>query len=141
MANGKRVFRSRPKSLKGTPYDSLLEKRLHENALVGCEHHTAAIPYTIEHKYHPDFIVNQDDKVYLIEAKGYFQERAEASKYKWVAKALPDNCEIVFIFEKENKPLHFANVRNDGTRMTHEEWCIKNGFRCYTEDSFKIDVL
>ena len=141
MANSKRAFRAKPKSLVGTDYDSLLEKRLHETSLKDSDHHTVTVPYTVEHKYHPDFIVVKGNTTYLIEAKGYFQERSEASKYVWINRALAPNTELVFLFEKHNKPLHFAGVRKDGTRMTHEEWCNRNGFRYFHEDTFSIDKL
>ena len=130
-----RFFRPKPKHLKGTPYDSDLEKRLHEDALEGVEFHTRKFPYHVEHEYNPDFIHQTDDALFLIEAKGYFQESSELQKYKWVQKSLGEGEYLVFVFEKPDKPIHFQKKRKDGTKMTHSEWAEKNGFMWFTEES------
>lgn len=129
-----RYFRPKPAALKGTPYDSMTEKRLHEGVFKGCNFHNYKIAYHIEHKYEPDFIIVRDGKTIFVEVKGYFQDRAETQKYKWVAKALDDNEELVFIFENPNKQMHFQAKRKDGTKMTHAEWCDKMGFRVFSEE-------
>lgn len=125
-----RYFRPRDESLKGTPYDSTLEKRLHEGPLADAAHHEVKVPYVWEHTYEPDFTIGR----YLIECKGYFQDRADCTKYIWVQKALEDQ-ELVFVFEKPNLPMHFQPKRKDGTKMTHAEWAEKNGFRWYSEQT------
>lgn len=134
VAQRGRFFRPKPKALKGTPYDSMTEKRLHEGVLSPCNFHTVKLSYTIEHKYEPDFIVNVGDKIIYIEVKGYFQDRAETQKYNWIKKALSDVEELVFVFEKPDKPIHFQAKRKDGSKMTHREWCIKQGFRVFSEE-------
>tara|TARA_R110000823_G_scaffold261418_9_gene382184 strand:- start:3624 stop:4061 length:438 start_codon:yes stop_codon:yes gene_type:complete len=130
-----RFFRPKPKALKGTPYDSMTEKRLHEGALKTCTFHSVKIPYHIEHQYEPDFIVKVGDKIIYIEVKGYFQDRSETQKYNWVKKALKPMEELVFVFEKPDKPMHFQAKRKDGTKMTHREWCVKQGFRVFSEEN------
>jgi len=130
-----RFFRPKPKALQGTIYDSMTEKRLHEGSLSTCNFHTVKIGYTIEHKYEPDFIVNVDNKIIYIEVKGYFQDRAETQKYNWIKKALSDVEELVFVFEKPDKPMHFQAKRKDGSKMTHREWCVKQGFRVFSEEN------
>lgn len=135
MAKQGRFFRPKPKALQGTPYDSMLEKRLHEDDLEGVEFHTRKIPYHIEHTYHPDFIHTTDEATFLIEAKGYFQDSAEMQKYKWVAKSLDEGTYLVFVFEKPHKPIHFQKKRKDGTKMTHAEWAEKNGFMWFSEET------
>lgn len=133
----KRTFRQKPKSLLGTPYDSNLEKRLHEGVLNKCEFHTEKIPYVIEHLYQPDFIYRTNDSVFYLESKGYFQDSSELQKYIWVKKSLPEGHYLVFIFEKPSKPIHFQKKRKDNTKMTHEEWAQKNGFMTFDENNIK----
>lgn len=91
------------------------------------------VPYHSEHEYYPDFTIATPEGFIQVEVKGYFQDRAEMSKYNWVKKALADNEELVFIFERPDKPIHFQAKRKDGTKMTHREWCTKQGFRCFSE--------
>lgn len=74
--------------------------------------------------------------MYLIEFKGYFREGAEAAKYTWIRKALPEDHELLFVFDNPTKPMHFRAKRSDGSRMTHGEWATKNNFRFFDEESF-----
>lgn len=141
MAIQGRFFRPTPKKLKGTGYDSFLEKRLHEGALSESRLHQDKYEYTVPHTYNPDFVIEKNGITYIIEAKGYFQDRAEASKYKWIREALPDNAELVFVFEKADAKIHFAAVRKDGTKQTHGEWSHRNGFRHWDEKDFTTDLL
>lgn len=128
-----RFFRPKPAALKGTPYDSLTEKRLHETIFATARFHDAGdkISYSIPHRYEPDFVIEQGGKSFIIEVKGYFQDRAECSKYTHISKALTPEQELIFIFEKPNKPMHFQSTRVDGTKMTHCEWATKHGFRWF----------
>lgn len=136
MATQGRFFRPRDASLKGLPYDSLLEKRLHETHLQGANHHPEPIPYTWEHTYEPDFVLGN----ILVECKGYFQDRADCTKYIWVKRALPPEKELVFVFEDPNKPIHFQAKRTNGSRMRHFEWAEKHGFRWFSEQTIG-DIL
>lgn len=135
MAQQGRYFRPRDAGLKGTGYDSNLEKRLHEGPLKDAEHHAGVVKYTWEHKYEPDFVVRTGGVTYLVECKGYFMDRDDATKYVWVRKALPDDQELVFCFETPHKAIHFQSKRQDGTKMTHAEWADKNGFRWFNEST------
>ena len=128
----KRYFKRRDKSLpKG--YDSKLEVSLHENELKGYDHHPFKLDYTVPHTYEVDF-VDPDEPNVVIEVKGRFRDRSEATKYVWVQKCNPD-IELVFIFEKPHTPFPFAKKRKDGTKMDHAEWAEKNNFRWYTRDT------
>jgi len=99
--------------------------------LTGCNYEPDKIHYTEEHHYTPDFIPKTDDKI-LIEVKGRFRTRAEASKYIWFLKSNPE-YEIVFIFMAPTCAMPHAKKRKKcGTRMTHAEWAEKNGFKWYT---------
>lgn len=71
----------------------------------------------------------------LVEAKGYFQDSAEAAKYKWVREALPDGYELVFLFEKPDTRIHYLSRRKDGSKMSMAEWADKNKFRWFTLDT------
>lgn len=140
----KRYFKARPKSLsKG--YDSKLELRLHQTALADCSHHCDKddrVNYSVPHKYEYDFLVEVGDKLYVIEAKGRFQDSATAAKYLHIRNYLESwlptistckEVELVFIFENAKTPYPFAKKRKDGTKQDHGEWATKNKFRWLCE--------
>tara|TARA_R100001163_G_scaffold1165_3_gene1731 strand:- start:45 stop:512 length:468 start_codon:yes stop_codon:yes gene_type:complete len=116
-------------------YDSNWEYQLHSGILDGWEHHVDKVEYTVEHKYEPDFVRVINGKKILLEAKGRFWDSAEYSKYVWIAKALPDDIELVFLFANPNAPMPQAKVRKDGTKRSHAEWAEANSFRWFSEDS------
>ncbi len=128
----RRVFKKK----KGTPkgYDSGLEYELHQADLKEWDHHTEKIPYVSSHTYQPDFKRVVGDKTLLIEVKGRFRENREAAKYIAVREHLPENHELIFIFEKARTPMPFAKKRKDGTKFTHGEWATKNNFRWYCNE-------
>lgn len=95
------------------------------------------IPYTVNHEYNPDFVLERNGGKIYIEIKGYFQDSSEAAKYKWVRESLKEGEELLFIFEDPNKTLHYLSKRKDGTKLTMAEWAERNGFRWYTLESFK----
>lgn len=136
MAGFKRSFG--PKRPKGLPkgYDSWDEHSLHNGILKDADHHPELIQYTVSHKYEPDFVITLGEVEYVIEFKGYFRDSAEAAKYTWIKKHLKDNQELIFIFSKLNKPIHFRTKRVCGTKQTHEEWAVKNGFKAFDVASF-----
>lgn len=135
MAMQGRYFRPRDTGLKGTGYDSKLEQRLHEGPLSTASHHTGKVAYTWEHTYEPDFVVLVGGSTILVECKGYFMDRDDATKYLWVRKSLPEGSTLVFCFENPHKAIHFQSKRKDGTKMTHAEWAEKNGFAWYDEST------
>lgn len=129
----KRYFKPRDKGIpKG--YDSKLEYDLHQNELKGYGHHPFKLEYTVTHSYEVDF-ADPDEKNIIIEVKGRFRDRSEASKYIWIQKHNPD-VELVFIFEKPDTPMPFAKKRKKcGTKQTHSEWAELNGFRWFTRET------
>lgn len=143
MARKKRYFEKKPDSLKGTGYDSMLEKNLHEDKLAAARFHDRRdrISYTIPHTYEPDFVIEKGDKKFIIETKGRFRDSQEARKYLFVREVLKDNEELVFIFQDPTKPMPFAQKRKDGTKRSHGEWAEKNGFRYWSQISFKEEFL
>ena len=98
--------------------------------------HPEKVSYTVERKYEPDFQIDYNGGTYLIEYKGFFRDGPEASKYTWIRDVLPEDTELLFIFEKPTKPIHFRTKRSDGSKMTHGEWATKNNFRYFSVDSF-----
>lgn len=129
-------------------YDSKLEYDLHKQELKKWRYHPdETIQYVVPASYEADFILEKRSVVYLLEVKGRFRERREASKYIHVRKALQETgykgktAELIFLFQDSRKPMPFAKKRKDGTKQTHGEWAEKNGFRydCLAKGS--IDVL
>ena len=116
-------------------YDSLWEYDIHQTILKDWKHHWDTIKYVVHHKYEADFVKEFDGKIILLEAKGRFWDYAEYSKYIHIRDALPDNYELVFLFQKPFSPMPGAKIRKDGTKRTHAEWAETNNFRWYNEES------
>tara|TARA_R100001369_G_scaffold1954_1_gene6272 strand:+ start:5779 stop:6219 length:441 start_codon:yes stop_codon:yes gene_type:complete len=133
-----RKIRPKEKDLpKG--YDSKWEHTLHETVLQDWEHHWELIPYIVKHKYEPDFVKEIDGITILIEAKGRFWDYPEYSKYIHIRTALPENTELVFLFQKPFAPMPGAKMRKDRTKRTHAEWAETNNFTWYSEDTLPLD--
>jgi hypothetical protein len=138
---GKRFFRNKPKSLIGTPYDSMIEKRLHEGVFKDTLFHPKKyVEYSITHTYCPDFVLkNPDGTEFIIDSKGYIQDSSELQKLKNIIEQLEDHQIFVLILEKPNVKLHWLKVRKDGTKCTIEEWCDKNKVMyLYEEEAYKL---
>ena len=133
-----RYFRPRAKGLP-KEYDSFTELRLHES-IPSLSFHPERLDYTVDRKYQPDFVFTAKGITYVVEVKGYLQDAQEAQKYPWISKALPVKHELVFVFEKPDKPIHFRSVRKNGTKQSHAEWAEKQGFQWFDESSFKTFV-
>ena len=133
----KRIPRKvRPKDLKAPKgYDSVWEYNLHQDFLKDWKHHWDTLKYVIPKTYEADFVKEFDGSVILIEAKGRFWDYAEYSKYIHIRDALPDNYELVFVFQKPYSPMPGAKVRQDKTKRTHAEWAETNGFRWFSEET------
>lgn len=117
-------------------FDSKFEKELYDGVLKGVAYHSDPVPYTIQKKYHPDFLYRDPNGIsYYIEAKGRFWDSAEASKYIHVRNALPHGFRLVFLFQDGNKPMPHARKRKDGTRQTHAEWAERNKFEWFSVDT------
>jgi hypothetical protein len=126
----------RPKKInvpKG--YDSLWEYGVHQDILGDWKHHWQTIEYVVQHNYEADFVRTFNGKTILLEAKGRFWDYAEYSKYIHIRKVLPENTELVFLFQKPFSPMPGAKVRKDGTKRTHAEWAETNNFRWFSEET------
>lgn len=150
---------ARKKKAKKIPsgYDSRLEYDLHKKELKQFNYHPEErIKYVTTHSYEPDFTTEicvgkdcscakdgrcRSTKTILVEVKGRFRERREASKYLDIREAINQESsseqeegsekELIFLFQDADKPMPFAKKRKDGTKQTHGEWASKNGFRFY----------
>ena len=113
----------------GLKYDSIFERNLHEGVLSKCKFHSDKVNYHIDHWYEPDFRYGN----VLIESKGRFRNRQEATKYLWVRKALSVKTQLVFVFQNHKTPMPNAKRRKKcGTKQTMGEWATKHGFQWYT---------
>ena len=135
-----RIKRPQEKNLV-VGYDSNWEYKLHSTILNDWNFHTEKIQYIVEHTYNPDFIKVIDNKKVYLEAKGRFWDHNEYNKYVWIAKALPDNVELVFLFADPEAPMPQAKRRKDGTKRSHSEWASSKGFRWFSENSIPDDWI
>lgn len=135
---------------QGYETDSKWEQELKDGIFKDLKYHPCKIPYTIEHTYQPDWVIDVlslDDcfihtngfpiglkKVY-IEAKGLFRDASELQKYVAVKNHFTMGQELVFLFMKPNAPIYFKTKRKDGTKMTHAEFAEKHGFRWFTVET------
>jgi hypothetical protein len=100
-------------------YRSALEGRvadLLEHHRVNYEYETVQLPYVLECKYKPDFIL--PNGIYL-EVKGYL-DADDKRKMVAVKKAHPE-LDIRFVFQGPFKTI-------PRTKMTHAQWAEKHGF-------------
>lgn len=157
MATKSTPKRKTKKKKKVVPagYDSRLEYDLHKNELKHFNYHPEErIVYEIPSTYEPDFVtkicMEKDcnnpecrcggrSKTILVEVKGRFRERREATKYIYIRESLKsseqketsEEKELIFLFQDADKPMPFAQRRKDGTKQSHGEWAEKNNFRFY----------
>lgn len=85
---------------------------------------TENIDYIIEHKYKPDFIIENKEtgkKIY-IEAKGLFNSD-DRRKILAVLKCNP-NIDLRIIFQNGN------NKIRKGSKKTYIDWCNDNNIKC-----------
>ncbi len=122
--------------------DSAWELKLREGILKELTYHPTKIQYTkpaSSHFYEPDWsYVDKQGKVYYVEAKGRFIDRAEYMKYTYVRDYLTQDKELVFLFMKPNTPMPGAKKRKDGTIRTHSEWAESEGFRWFSEQNIHL---
>ena len=134
MARRKRIVRKKSRNLRGkcpTGYDSWFEYDLHKTVLKGWEHHGCKFEYTETHRYEPDFTRTTSEGTILVESKGRFRDRREATKYLHIRSSLPKDTELIFLFQDSGTSFPHAKRRKDGTKMTHGEWATLNKFRYY----------
>ena len=100
-----------------TKYRSGLERQI-SNLLnkynVEFEYESLKIPYTIEHHYNPDFILNNG---IILEAKGYW-DAEDRRKIKAVVTQNPD-LDLRMVFQDPNKKI------SKKSKTSYADWCQK----------------
>jgi len=106
--------------LTSNSFRSGLEKSIAtqlNNAGISFKYEAVRLPYIVEHKYIPDFIL--PNGIY-IEGKGYFTS-ADRTKMLAVKLHHPE-LDIRFIFSNS------SNKLRKGSKTTYGQWCDKYGF-------------
>lgn len=94
----------------------------------------SALKFWEEKEYRPDFVSRLAPWI-MFEAKGVLRTREEANKYLRIIEQHPDKV-LIFILMKPNTRLPYQKPRKDGSKMTMEEWCDKNGIMyCYPHNA------
>ena len=122
-------------------YDSKFEIELHDGLFQTWDYHPTVLPYIIEKTYEPDFVKEINGVQFLCEAKGIFFDSNEAKKYKEIVKHLAPNQIFFFLFKDSSKSLLWSKRRKDGTKMSHSEWCSKNGFIFFDINTYNVSEL
>ena len=97
------------------PFERRVEAEF-QRLKAGAKYESLRIPYSIHAEYTPDWVLPNGN---IIEGKGFLDKD---SKRKMVAvkKCNPD-LKIFFVFYDAHKKI-------SGTKQTHADWAIKNGF-------------
>lgn len=123
------------KTSKNIPkgFDSWLEADLSE--ILKADYHVGKVPYVQYRNYEPDFVIFEAGTTIYLETKGRFRSKDEARKYVDVKASLPDDCELVFVFQRPHIAMPHAKKRKDGSYFRHQDWADKHGFRWYGPDT------
>jgi hypothetical protein len=107
------------KSKAQTTFRSLLEKRVASvlPSKVKANYEPCHITYTVDHKYTPDFGINDTS---LLEVKGYFRA-SDRAKHLHIKEQHPE-LTVRFIFGDMNNKIH------KNSKTTYADWCSKHGF-------------
>ena len=118
---------------KPIKYRSKLEERiaeLLEGLGVSFEYESAKIPYTIQHHYHPDFLL--PNYTYL-EAKGYWDPK-DRRKILAVKKDNPD-IDLRMVFQSP------YNKISKTSKTTYAQWCERHDIPWTSFHNIPLDWL
>ena len=126
-------MRKKKPTKKTSKYKSGLEQqvaKLLEGLVVSYEYESCKIPYTIQHNYHPDFIL--PNHVHL-EAKGYWS----APDRRKIAAVKKDNPELDLrmVFQAP------FNKISKGSKTTYAIWCEKHDIPWTSFHNIPLDWL
>jgi len=124
--------KKKPKK-KISKYKSGLEEqvaKLLEGLGVSYEYESCKVPYTIQHNYHPDFIL--PNNVHL-EAKGYW-DAPDRRKIAAVKKDNPD-LDLRMVFQAP------FNKISKGSKTTYAKWCEKHDIPWTSFHNIPLDWL
>ena len=125
-------MKRKPKK-KTSKYKSGLEEqvaKLLEGLGVSYEYESCKVPYTIQHNYHPDFIL--PNHVHL-EAKGYWSA-PDRRKIAAVKKDNPD-LDLRMVFQAP------YNKISKGSKTTYAIWCEKHDIPWTSFQDIPLDWL
>ena len=125
-------MKRKPKK-KTSKYKSGLEEqvaKLLEGLGVSYEYESCKVPYTIQHHYHPDFIL--PNHVHL-EAKGYWSA-PDRRKIAAVKKDNPD-LDLRMVFQAP------YNKISKGSKTTYAIWCEKHDIPWTSFQDIPLDWL
>ena len=125
-------MKRRPKK-KTSKYKSGLEEqvaKLLDGLGVSYEYESCKVPYTIQHHYHPDFIL--PNHVHL-EAKGYWSA-PDRRKIAAVKKDNPD-LDLRMVFQAP------YNKISKGSKTTYAIWCEKHDIPWTSFQDIPLDWL
>jgi len=108
-------------------FEEELSKKLQPR---GFSYEPCKIPYTIHRNYTPDFVYDNGETKYYIEAKGFFRI-GDTQKYKAIVDSLSPTEELVFILMKPNQRV------SKSTKMKMHEWCDKYKIMWYNIDTLE----
>jgi len=94
------------------------------------EYEAYKVPYVTHRHYIPDFTLKLKKGIVHFECKGFFRV-GDTQKYKAIRDSLESIEELVFVLYSPHK-----KVRKGG-KITMAEWCEKEGFTWYTEETLK----
>ena len=121
------------KKKKTSKYRSGLEEKVAEllDALkISYEYESTKVPYTIQHHYHPDFVL--PNHVYL-ETKGYW-DAADRRKVLAVKRDNPD-LDLRMVFQSP------YNKITKHSKTTYAKWCEKHDIPWTSYHNIPLDWL
>ena len=89
-----------------------------------------SIPYTISHKYTPDFTLGN----VLVECKGWFRP-GDRQKYKAIRDSLSEDMEFIFLLQSPLKKL------SKGAELTMAGWCNKENLNWFSCPEALVDYV
>lgn len=96
----------------------------------GFNYEPEKIPYTIHRHYTPDFVYDNGERKFYIEAKGFFRI-GDTQKYKSIVECLSETEELIFILMKPNQRV------SKSTKIRMHEWCDKYKITWYNIDTLE----
>lgn len=119
--NRKRGFRERVDKSVRSNFEARIKSNLKKQG-VYFEYEAVAYPYTVTHKYTPDFILSNG---VIIEAKGLFLPE-DRTKHLKIKEQHPE-LDIRFLFQKDQ-------WLTKSKKTKYSTWCQKHGFKYHIGD-------
>ncbi|WP_277612542.1 endonuclease I [Veillonella intestinalis] len=124
--NRKRGYRERVDKSVRSNFEAKIKMNLLQDG-VNFEYESVTYPYTITHKYTPDFVLGNG---VIIEAKGLFLPE-DRTKHLRIKKQHPE-LDIRFIFQKDQ-------WLTKSKKNKYSDWCKKHGFKYHIGDKVPVE--